>query len=137
MQIENAMERMLASEAGVEATLLWRVVTGRDPDAHPDDETAALAAVTTVTEGSLVFRALFHTVAPRTGGFQKFLEVQTGDVILDYRADLALAGKEDVRVVVGGRTFVQKQTSKELLETWDLQCEYGGMMKTLLLQPMK
>jgi len=138
IQVRNHIEMMLASEDTanvVTAKLHWRVVTGRDPAAHPDDESAA--ADLTVADEELEFRAFFHTVQPRASGFQRFVEVQTGDVMLDYLVDLELDGKEDLRVEIAGKFYVQKTASKELLETWDVLGDGNGLLKTLLLAPAK
>jgi hypothetical protein len=117
----------------VTAILHWRSVTGRPSDYDPADESSADGA--TVTPGSRPFQAFFHRVDHRLSGFQRFVEVQTGDVILDYLEDLSLAGKEDLRIEVNGRMFVQKNASTGLLEAWDVEMDAGGTLKTLLLTP--
>lgn len=142
IEMDAVVEQVLASELAVDAVLHWRAVT-RPVGWDPNDESSDAGAV--VTPGLLEFRALFHQVDHRLSGFQKFMEVQTGDVILDYAADLALAGKEDVRVQVGGpivngamlggRFYVQKNASTGLLEAWDAYTGHGGSLKTILLTP--
>jgi len=130
--IDEVVEQLLASEVAVDAVLHWRAVT-RPVGWDPNDESSDAGA--TVTPGTLSFRALFHQVDHRLNGFQKFMEVQTGDVILDYVANLALAGKEDVRIAVNGRYYVQKNASAGLLEAWDAYTGHGGSLKTILLTP--
>lgn len=136
MQMRTSMEMMLASEETanvVDATLLWRTVVRPVGYDRNDEDTAAGSVV---TPGSLPFRALFHQVDARLNGFQRFLEVETGDVILDYLADLSLAGKEDVRVKVNGMIYAQKTASTKLLEAWDVAMGHGGLMKSILLVPL-
>lgn len=136
-QIRFAIESLLATEGAanvVSATLLWRAVT-RPLDYDRNDEDTAQAG-TTVTPGTLDFQAFFHQVEHRLSGYQRFMEVQTGDVIIDYLADLALTGKEDVRVRVNGMIYVQKSASSALLETWDVVMGNSGLMKSLLLTPV-
>jgi hypothetical protein len=87
---------MLASEntANVVAAILhWREVVGARRESHPDDESAALDLEMDAVDMQQEFRAFKHTVEPRTSGFQRFMEVQTGDVLLDYLADLDLNGE--------------------------------------------
>ena len=260
VRMRHQMEVLLASEDAanaVTAILRWREVIGRNPYRHPDDETAAVNDELTAEDMQQEFRAFAHTVQARTSGFQRFMEVETGDLIIDYLADLDLGGeygkvrtidtgnaafvvtakpgrtgtlailvdseawgdeekqdwdylataahletangnnlmvndgqdflsivseaataeelvylinfdadlpftaalaegsdgsgavqswrrrvigavpKEDARVEVNGRVFVQKNASRELLEAWDVQNENGGLLKTLLLAPAK
>ena len=130
--IDEVVEQLLASEVAVDAVLHWREVT-RPLGWDPNDEGSGAGAE--VSPETLSFRALFHQVDHRLSGFQKFMEVQTGDVILDYVADLALAGKEDVRIEVNGRFYVQKNASTGLLEAWDAFTGHGGTLRTILLTP--
>ena len=134
MAIGRAVEAVLASDdVAVTAKLHWRTVT-RPVDYDVNDEGDGTGVV--VVPGVLEFRALFHRVAHRLSGFQRFVEVEAGDVMIDYAADLALAGKEDVRIEVGGEFFTQKNASTGLLEAWDAMAGHGGTMKTLLLTPV-
>ncbi len=135
IQMRHGIEQLLATEGAgnvVTAKLHWRTVTRPEGYDRNDEDTAAGGVV---VPGVLEFRTFFHQVDHRLSGFQRFIEVQTGDVILDYLADLALAGKEDVRVEIGGRYYVQKTASTGLLEAWDVAMENGGLMKSVLLTP--
>ena len=132
MQMRRGMEMLLATE-GVSATLLWRTVV-RPPDYDKNDEDSAAGAV--VTKHKMTFNVFFHQVEHRLSGFQRFIEVETGDVIIDYLAELSLEGKEDVRVLVNGQLYAQKTASSKLLETWDTVMANGGMMRSVLLTPL-
>lgn len=129
-EMAEAVAELLASDMALDAKLHWRTVT-RPVGWDNNDETSQQGG--SVSASSMTFRALFHVVDSRLSGFQRFLEVQTGDVILDYAADLGLAGKDDCRIEIGGRFYVQKNASAALLEAWDAYGEYGGSLKTLLL----
>ena len=136
MQMRHAMLTLLATEGTanvVTATLLWRTVT-RPLGYDRNDEDSAVGSV--VAHGSLPFRAFFHQVEARLSGFQRFLEVETGDVILDYMEELALPGKENVRVLVNGYLYAQKTASTKLLEAWDVTMGNGGLLKSVLLTPL-
>ena len=133
MQRRQHFAMIIASpDNGTAAVLHWREVT-RAVGYNPNDETSAAGGA--VVDQSLAFRCLFYQVDARLSGYQRFAEIQTGDVMLDYLADLALAGKEDLRVEIGGRFYVQKTASKELLEFWDTQSSAGGVGRVLLLSP--
>jgi hypothetical protein len=119
-------------DTGTAAKLHWREVT-RPDGYNPNDETSAEGGVVVNREEG--FRCFFHQIDARLSGYQRFAEIQTGDVMLDYLADLALTGKVDMRVEVGGKFYVQKTASKDLLEYWDTQSSAGGLGKTLLLSP--
>lgn len=130
--LAEAMEMVLNSEAACLAKLHWRVET-RPEGWDENDETSQAGG--SVEDKEMEFRVLFHRVDHRMAGFQRHMEVSTGDVIIDYMADLALAGKEDPRIEVNGEFFVQKTAGAKLLEAWDAYMEHGGTMKTLLLTP--
>ena len=135
MQIRTAVGLLLASEGTanvVTAKLHWREVV-RPEGYDANDESSA--AGRTVTARELEFRTFFHQVEHRLSGFQRFLEVETGDVMLDYAADLELAGKADCRIEVDKKFYVQKNASAGLLEAWDVVMEGGGLLKSLLLAP--
>lgn len=133
LQQRRVQMMLLASpDTGCAAMLHWREST-RPVDYDPNDESSAMGSV--VESKTHPFRCLFHQVDHRMSGFQKFLEVETGDVIIDYLEDLALDGKQDLRIEVGGKFYVQKIASKGLLESWDAQSDSGGGMRVLLLTP--
>lgn len=129
------MQEFLDSEVGVDAKLHYRTVT-RPPGYIEGDESSAVGTV--VANAELPFRCLFHQVDHRLAGFQRFAEVQTGDVMIDFMEDLGLASKEDPRIeVVGVGMFVQKTASRALLEAWDVYMGGGGTMRALLLSPVQ
>jgi hypothetical protein len=132
VELAQAAEMVLNSELALTAKLHWRTVT-RPVGWDVNDESSQHDGV--VEPGEMEFRALFHQVDQRLSGFQRFMEVETGDVILDYLADLELDGKDDLRVEINGRLFVQKNASAALKEAWDAYADHGGSMKTLLLTP--
>jgi hypothetical protein len=135
LQIQQHFARILASDAAnvVTATLLWRSVTGLPADYDANDETTLGDAV--VSDHSLDFRSFFHQVDHRLSGFQRNLEIQTGDIMLDYLADLDLGAKRDLRVRIKGEIYVQKSIGTALKEAWDVQLGLGGTLRTLLLTP--
>lgn len=132
--IAEAMEMVLGSDLACDAVLHWREET--KPEGWNDNDESSQVG-TVVEDYDLEFRTLFHQVDHRLSGFQRFSEVQTGDVILDYLADLDLANpaKLDMRVEVAGAFYVQKNASAALKEAWDAYADHGGSMRTLLLTP--
>jgi hypothetical protein len=135
VEIMARMAEILDSEVGADAKLHYRTVT-RPPGFVPGDESSAVGTV--VANVEVPFRCLFHQVDHRLAGFQRFAEVQTGDVMIDFMQDLGLESKEDPRIeVVGVGMFVQKTASRGLLEAWDVYMGGGGTMRTLLLSPVQ
>jgi hypothetical protein len=132
IEMAEITAQLLASEAAVTAVLHWREVT-KPEGWDANDESSMAGAV--FEPKQMEFRALKHQVDHRLSGFQRFMEVQTGDVILDYAQELALDGKEDVRIEINGRFYVQKNASAALLEAWDVEMGSGGTMKSVLLTP--
>lgn len=134
-QIQQRIAGILASDAPnvVTAKLHWRTVN-HPPGYDPNDETT-LGTGTVATPHELEFRTFFHQVDHSLSGFQRFMEIQTGDVILDYLADLQLEGKADTRIEVNDVYYVQKSIGRELKEAWDVQLGLGGTLRTMLLTP--
>lgn len=134
--MRHQMEQLLAADGPntVTAKLHWRIVT-TPPDYDPDDESST-AGVTT-TNHELTFRALVHQVDHRLSGFQRFMEIDTGDLIVEYLADLGLGdtAKKDHRIEVNGSYYIQKSIGTALQEAWDIHSGTGGYFKTLLLTP--
>lgn len=134
-QIQRQVRQLLASNAAnaLTVTLHWRTRTyepGYDPG---DEDTHTLAEA---TARSLSFRAFVHTIDHRNSAYQRFMELDTGVVMLDYVDDLELDGKEDCRFEIDGRFYVQKSVGKELLEMWSTHNdEYGGVLRTIALIP--
>ncbi len=118
-------------DTGTDAVLHWRVVT-RPLGYNPNSETSAAGG--TVENFTQEFRCLCYEI-DRLSGYQRFAEIQTGDMILDYLADLALTGKEDPRIEIGGKFYVQKSAGKELLEFVGNRSSTAGAGKILILSP--
>lgn len=110
---------------------LWRDrVVVADPEMECD--TDGSDGVTHEAE----FRALVHYVSPAAMGTQRFQEIETGDVILDYEPGaFDPDGKADVRFEIAGVQYVQKSTGRELVRAWDVRLGGDEIMKTLLLRP--
>lgn len=77
------------------------------------------------------FNALVHFVQPETSAIRQFAEIRSGDVILDFSADVVLPSA--ARFVIDGRDYVQKSVGKELAQYWDVVVGGERMMRTLVL----
>lgn len=135
-QIRRQAAQMLASNQGPAKTVIlhWREKTY--PAGHdPADESSPQP---TATAESLNFRALVHHVDHRNSAYQKFMELETGNVILDYLQDLDFTNKEDPRFEINGEFYVQKSVGKKLLEMWSTENDvFGGVFRTIALMPAK
>lgn len=135
-QMRRQAAMLLASDQAnaVSVTLHWRTRT-EPVDFDPNDESSG--TVSTVP-GTTEFRALFHQIDHRTAAYQRFMELETGTVILDYLEDLELDGKSDVRFEVNGRFYSQKPVGKDVLEMWSVENgDLGGFMRTIALMPVR
>lgn len=134
-QMLRQIRLLLASNAAnvVSATLHWREVLNRPQSYDRNDESTAIG--TSVENRSKIFRTFFHQIDHNLSGFQRFMEIRTGDVILDYLEDLDLDEKQDLRVEVGGSYYIQKSVGTALKEAWDVRLGFAGTLRTLLLSP--
>jgi hypothetical protein len=136
LQMLRAATLILAGNQANAVTLVLRWAEFADTGGTDPNDESSLAGVT-ASQQALEFRALVHVVDHRLAGWQRFMEVQTGDIIIDYLADLSLDGKQQVSVDYNGIAYVQKSASKELLESWDVggPANNPGVFRTLLLTP--
>lgn len=135
MMRRQAAQLLASSQTNASTvTMHWReqvIPAGYDPN---DESSGSISD----TAHSMEFRAFVHHVDHRTSAYQRFMELETGTVILDYLDDLALDGKRDIRFEINGRFYTQKPLGKELLEMWTAEgSEFGGFMRTTALMPLK
>ena len=130
--MRRAFEQVLASEVGVNAVLHWRSVA-RAVGYDANDESSASAGV--VTHGEIGVSRAVSSGGPKTVRVPAICGSADGRCDRGLPGSLALTGKEDVRIEVGGKFYVQKNASAGLLEAWDCEMGSGGTMKTLLLTP--
>jgi hypothetical protein len=120
-----------------DVTLHWRSLVSPPPDYDPELKSVS-SPVEAIENGGTsdteTIRALVHYVKPSTTGFQRFQEVEQGDVILDILADTDFSGKQDLRFEIGGVFYVQKPQGRDLARSWDTRHGDEGIFRTLLLR---
>lgn len=126
--------RRLAAKSGLNfgpVVLRWRVQSA--PAAGADPHLQGSGGTQTFTETTVTINALIHTVNIHTTGYTKFSEVKSGDLILDFVGDAPIDGKSNLRFEVGGISYVQKGTGKELAESWDVRCAGLPVTRSVLV----
>lgn len=106
---------------------------GFDPQLQPISNPGTIVEDGGLAEPTTI-RAFVHYVDIATSGFQRFQEVQGGDVILDILATTNLTGKPDLRFEIDGIHYAQKPLSRELAESWDVRMGDSAVFRTLLLR---
>ena len=76
--------------------------------------------------------AFVHFVKPVENVERKFLEVEAGDVFLDFLYDVPLDGKRGVIFQVDGEEYVQKKIGRDLTECYDVLVGGERMVRTVL-----
>jgi hypothetical protein len=138
-KLQRAARREL-SRRGTTVTLHWRTLTDK-PDGY-NPKLKPVAGAGTIVEdggeaGATTIRAFVHYVTPASTGFQRFQEVEKGDVILDIDAAVDLSGKHDLRFEIDGLHYVQKEHGRELSRSWDARIDGVAVLRTLLLRPQQ
>lgn len=64
---------------------------------------------------------------------RQFAEVEVGDVILDFQADVNLSGKENLRFNLKGQIYEPKQIGDKLAATWDVLVQGQQLFRTVLV----
>ena len=137
MKPENFLRRQLngpiaRGELNTEPVLVkWRTPTSTP--GNPNRESSQSGDEYADHEETL--HPFVHHVQIATKGYQRYSEVQSGDVILDFLQVPDLTGRKDVQFIIAGITYVQKDIGRDLAEAWDLRCGGRAVVKTLLLRP--
>ena len=115
------------SQAGTDVVVNWSEWAG-----PVDPVTAAPSG--TPTARTETIRAFVHFVQPASALVRSFNEVETGDCMMEYSPEVELAGRADVRFMIGGVEWSAKPMSAHLVETWDAIFANRRLFKTLLLK---
>jgi hypothetical protein len=127
--IKNRIRLAIERDAGTEVTVCWTTWSG---GAATDPVTGGYAE--SGEDHSETVKALVHEVNATTS-IRQHAEVEVGDLMLDFTGTVDWSDRENVRFVVNGKTYVQKQIGSRLataLGTW-----VGGvnLMQTVVLRP--
>lgn len=81
--------------------------------------------------------ALVHYVAAAGhGSVRQFNEIEVGDVILDFMADVQIDGRTNLRYgLPGDRWYVNKPVSDLLAQSWDVVAGGQRIFRTVLARP--
>jgi len=122
---------------GSPIVLQWNVVAaGVTPD--PVDGTVPASALTPQTA---THHAFVHQIAMAgRSQVKQFNEVEEGDLILDFAADVVIDGLRDLVFMVksgpGGQSkaYVAKEISEKLAQSWDATIRDRQLMRSVLVR---
>jgi hypothetical protein len=124
------------AETGTDVRIEWTAYTGTvtvDP--------VTQATIGTSARMTMVARAFAHFVQVATSQVRQFNEVEAGDCILDFAADVSLEGKVDLVFTLLdqygqpiGNSWVPKQVSDRLGQTWDVVVGGQRLYRSVLLR---
>lgn len=91
----------------------------------------------TVVDRSELVRGNLHSVEFTKGAVIQNAEVQNGDIIADFPADVVLDGRAEIEFEIEGRRYMQKAINPKLFKTWDAVIGGVRLHRTILLTPKK
>jgi hypothetical protein len=131
-EIQNDVARVLGGAGPVKPTdivLTWdEWPSNSTPDAVDGSRTGI------PTAGTVTLSGLVHYVQPGMSQVRQFNEVEVGDVIVDFAADAAIDGKENLAFNILGQCYVAKQVSEKLASSWDVAVGNEKIFRTVLLR---
>ena len=77
--------------------------------------------------------AFVHVVAIGTGSVRQFIEIETGDAILDFKPDVVLDGLEELRFMFAGSLWKLKPITDKLALSWDAFVGDRKLVRTVLV----
>ena len=116
---------------GSPIVLQWNAVAaGVMPD--PVDGTVPASALTPQTSTQ---HAFIHQIAMAgRSQVKQFNEVEEGDLILDFAADVPIDALCDLVFLVNGKPYVAKEISEKLAQSWDVTVQGQQMMRSVLVR---
>lgn len=112
MNIQAEIKTFVAKH-GTPVTLRWREWVGT-----PTIDPVTKSKIGTSTQQTETVNGLFYEVGA-SNVERRFAEIQKGDAILDLLPSTTISGRDKLEFVINGRTWVQKEVSGALAETWD------------------
>lgn len=126
--ILNRMQVNIAGK-GVGVTLRWTTFSGGRKDAG----TGAIINGTPTPQTLGPIQALMHAAEAKSV-LRQFVEIEAGDIILDFPPDAPLDGKDNLRFVVNGQDYEQKKLGGKLAKMWDMNIAGNLGCRTVLLE---
>ncbi len=119
---------MFPLKRGSTITVHWQEY---ETDAEPDRLTGEMVGtgypMTTKVKG------LVHFISPTTTNYRVHQELEIGDAILEFPANIDLGGKRDVWFEIGGQAYVQKEVGKDLTMAFDAQIQDQKLFRTIVV----
>jgi hypothetical protein len=122
-----ARSKLALAEAGTPVTLRWREFQG---EVTVDPVTGAKLGES--VERTETVKAHLHFVGAASA-VRQHAEVEIGDCIADFAADVELEGKEGLVFEIGGEKWAPKRVSEVLARSWDVVVAGQKLHRTVLL----
>ncbi len=141
--IQRRLQRAVARGDlnAADVILRWRDRPAGDYDPILDAGNPAFAP----TARNQTLKAFVHYATVGSTAFQRFSQIQTGDVILDFPGDPRVGNEDDgfrsidsltnLEFEVNGVIYVQKTTGEDLAKTWDVRVAGVSICRSLLVTP--
>lgn len=116
------------NQSGTDIVLNWTQYTGTvtvDPTTQSKLGTSAPATQTV--------KGFVHYVQA-TSAVKQFVEVETGDAIVDLHQDVVVDGLDDLVFVIDGEEWMQKKISDKLVKYWSAIMHGQKLFRTVLLR---
>lgn len=130
--IRRAFARTLSRGLRNTVTVTLRYETGRVVGDINDASTWSGVAV----KHAVPVKALVHFISPATILNRGFIELRTGDAIVDFPPAQSFEGMQNLLFEIDGRRFAQKSVGKEVERYYDLIVGDERMFRTVALSPL-
>lgn len=114
---------------GTPVLLRWVVYSGGTID--PGTGATVGGVATPVTAGP--FNGLIHVMEAKSV-LRQFVEIEQGDMIVDFDPDVPLDGHDNLRFVIDGQDYEQKELGGRLAQAWDVIIAGQRTLRTVLLK---
>ena len=124
----NEIRRELAQN-GTDIVLQWNAVP---PGVTPDPVDGSVSGLIPQT---MTLPAFVHQVqATGESNMRQFNEVEMGNIILDFAADVAIDGLRDLVFLINGKAYVAKEIGEKLAQSWDVTVGGQRLFRSVLVK---
>ena len=130
-RIGFALNRMLVNvqTRGTPVKLTWVTYSG----GTVDPGTGATINATATPQSLGPINALVH-VEEAKSVLRQFVEIEVGDLIVDFPPAVQIDGLDNLRFVIDGQNYEQKEIGGRLAKAWDTIIAGNRSLRTVLLK---
>ena len=129
----NEIRRELAQN-GTDIVLQWNAVP---PGVTPDPVDGSVSGL---IQQTMTLPAFVHQVqATGASSVRQFNEVETGNIILDFAADVAIdapsgGALRDLVFLINGKPYMAKEIGEKLAQSWDVTVGGQRLFRSVLVK---